>query len=89
MIGFAKFVTGRSAAWLARLVRDQEVDGSNPFAPTIPLIGPIPPLICAVHALSTPWQINALVWFAAPTFVDPQNISCADIMYSGRYRKFG
>src|ERR1700756_5465149 len=26
--------SGRSAAWLARLVRDQEVDGSNPFAPT-------------------------------------------------------
>src|SRR5467141_2172986 len=29
--------SGRSAAWLARLVRDQEVDGSNPFAPTISL----------------------------------------------------
>jgi GNAT superfamily N-acetyltransferase len=29
-------LSGRSAAWLARLVRDQEVDGSNPFAPTIP-----------------------------------------------------
>jgi hypothetical protein len=28
-------LSGRSAAWLARLVRDQEVDGSNPFAPTI------------------------------------------------------
>jgi hypothetical protein len=28
--------SGRSAAWLARLVRDQEVDGSNPFAPTTP-----------------------------------------------------
>src|ERR1700756_4199287 len=27
-------VSGRSAAWLARLVRDQEVEGSNPFAPT-------------------------------------------------------
>src|ERR1700676_4232522 len=27
--------SGRSAAWLARLVRDQEVEGSNPFAPTI------------------------------------------------------
>jgi hypothetical protein len=27
-------LSGRSAAWLARLVRDQEVDGSNPFAPT-------------------------------------------------------
>src|SRR5205085_9196788 len=27
-------MSGRSAAWLARLVRDQEVDGSNPFAPT-------------------------------------------------------
>src|SRR5437762_14169086 len=26
--------SGRSAAWLARLVRDQEVDRSNPFAPT-------------------------------------------------------
>jgi hypothetical protein len=32
-------LSGRSAAWLARLVRDQEVEGSNPFAPTtsIPL----------------------------------------------------
>ena len=28
-------MSGRSAAWLARLVRDQEVEGSNPFAPTI------------------------------------------------------
>ena len=27
-------MSGRSAAWLARLVRDQEVEGSNPFAPT-------------------------------------------------------
>ena len=26
--------SGRSAAWLARLLREQEVDGSNPFAPT-------------------------------------------------------
>ncbi len=32
--------SGRSAAWLARLVRDQEVDGSNPFAPTTPKILP-------------------------------------------------
>jgi hypothetical protein len=30
------FQSGRSAAWLARLVRDQEVGGSNPLAPTIP-----------------------------------------------------
>ena len=28
-------LSGRSAAWLARLVRDQEVGGSNPLAPTI------------------------------------------------------
>ena len=27
--------SGRSAAWLARLVRDQEAGGSNPLAPTI------------------------------------------------------
>ena len=33
LISLAK-LSGRSAAWLARLVRDQEVDGSNPFAPT-------------------------------------------------------
>ena len=26
--------TGRSSAWLERLVRDQEVAGSNPVAPT-------------------------------------------------------
>ena len=31
-----RFLSGRSAAWLARLVRDQEVEGSNPFAPTTP-----------------------------------------------------
>src|SRR5271168_2170854 len=30
----ARTRSGRSAAWLARLVRDQEVEGSNPFAPT-------------------------------------------------------
>ena len=28
-------LSGRSAAWLARLVRDQEAGGSNPLAPTI------------------------------------------------------
>src|SRR5713226_1927420 len=28
--------SGRGSAWLERLVRDQEVDGSNPFAPTNP-----------------------------------------------------
>src|SRR6059036_3789380 len=28
-----KSTTGRSAAWLARLPWEQEVDGSNPFAP--------------------------------------------------------
>ena len=27
-------VSGRSSAWLERLVRDQEVAGSNPVAPT-------------------------------------------------------
>lgn len=27
-------MAGRSAVWLARLVRDQEVGGSNPLAPT-------------------------------------------------------
>jgi hypothetical protein len=30
-------ISGRSAAWLARLVRDQEVGGSNPLAPTTSL----------------------------------------------------
>src|SRR5262249_20998870 len=33
-------MSGRSAAWLARLVRDQEVEGSNPFAPTTSKILP-------------------------------------------------
>jgi hypothetical protein len=33
-------ISGRSAAWLARLVRDQEVGGSNPLAPTILLFFP-------------------------------------------------
>src|SRR5258708_2640100 len=28
-------VTGRGSAWLERLVRDQEVAGSNPVAPTL------------------------------------------------------
>src|SRR6266436_4091016 len=31
--------SGRSAVWLARLVRDQEVAGSNPAVPTIFLNG--------------------------------------------------
>src|ERR1700688_2963355 len=31
-------ISGRSAAWLARLVRDQEAGGSNPLAPTIPIL---------------------------------------------------
>ena len=28
-------ISGRGSAWLERLVRDQEVGGSNPLAPTI------------------------------------------------------
>jgi hypothetical protein len=28
------FTSGRGSAWLERLVRDQEVGGSNPLAPT-------------------------------------------------------
>lgn len=28
-------MSGRSAVWLARFVRDEEVGGSNPLAPTI------------------------------------------------------
>ena len=38
LFAFPRTVSGRSAAWLARLVRDQEVEGSNPFAPTIPIL---------------------------------------------------
>ena len=30
---FGWLATGRSAVWLARLLWEQEVDGSNPFAP--------------------------------------------------------
>jgi hypothetical protein len=30
-----KFVSGRGSAWLERLVRDQEVGGSNPLAPIL------------------------------------------------------
>jgi hypothetical protein len=40
MLGFHGFASvslqsGRGSAWLERLVRDQEVGGSNPLAPTI------------------------------------------------------
>ncbi len=48
--------SGRSAAWLARLVRDQEAGGSNPLAPTIspvPLV--IPTLIGHRGFLGTAW----------------------------------
>jgi hypothetical protein len=34
------FPSGRGSAWLERLVRDQEVGGSNPLAPTILFNGP-------------------------------------------------
>src|SRR5256885_15357381 len=43
--------SGRSAAWLARLVRDQEVDGSNPFAPTI--ISPLNSMLYAAFSTVT------------------------------------
>ena|ERR1700674_1661687 len=33
-IALGCLLSGRSAAWLARLVRDQEAGGSNPLAPT-------------------------------------------------------
>jgi hypothetical protein len=34
LFGSRSQFSGRSAAWLARLVRDQEAGGSNPLAPT-------------------------------------------------------
>ena len=33
--GYTRRCSGRGSAWLERLVRDQEVGGSNPLAPTI------------------------------------------------------
>ncbi len=33
-------ISGRSSAWLERMVWDHEVEGSNPFAPTILKNGP-------------------------------------------------
>ena len=47
-------MSGRSAAWLARLVRDQEVEGSNPFAPT-------------TFLLKHPYLVQSL-WLAALIF---------------------
>ena len=35
MVAFGRPQSGRGSAWLERLVRDQEVGGSNPLAPTI------------------------------------------------------
>src|SRR5712692_9737004 len=51
--------SGRSAAWLARLVRDQEVDGSNPFAPTTSKI--LPSLVlryfCRINCCRVLWTL--------------------------------
>ena len=33
-VGGLAIISGRGSAWLERLVRDQEVGGSNPLAPT-------------------------------------------------------
>ena len=45
--------SGRGSAWLERLVRDQEVGGSNPLAPTILLIG-----LQLFPRVSRPWAPN-------------------------------
>ena len=45
-------LSGRSAAWLARLVRDQEVEGSNPFAPTTSKWSPSAQLTLSFRGLS-------------------------------------
>ena len=36
MLQLLGFPSGRGSAWLERLVRDQEVGGSNPLAPILP-----------------------------------------------------
>ena len=43
-------LSGRSAAWLARLLREQEAGGSNPLAPTISNL-PVP---CLAHLCFRP-----------------------------------
>jgi hypothetical protein len=51
--------SGRSAAWLARLVRDQEVEGSNPFAPTILRKSSLVMSWARLHASPNPLEVFA------------------------------
>src|SRR6266481_3082502 len=59
--------SGRSAAWLARLVRDQEVDGSNPFAPTI-ISGKISifPVEQSKRTAADSWALEELLAVGSP-----------------------
>ena len=68
--GYHPQVTGSSAAWLARSVRDAEVGGSNPLSPTSTPYGRFPslnPVNCA-HRTGVSDNVEAVRNRAQPPF---------------------
>src|SRR6267154_3278127 len=82
--------SGRSAAWLARLVRDQEVDGSNPFAPTI--ISPLDSILYAALSTATSGRDLGTTGTAEGFFVGnvkpSPTLSATSFLYSTSSRSF-
>ena len=61
--GIEGLFSGRGSARLERLVRDQEVVGSNPTAPTTESVLPIPAwtdsfFLCPTNGFGPPWGIR-------------------------------
>jgi hypothetical protein len=75
--------SGRGSAWLERLVRDQEVGGSNPLAPTIypgstPIAGGSTP-IAGAGPIPNHYHLEPQTWFSA-IFSDPARIAVDDFV---------
>ena len=84
------FKSGRGSAWLERLVRDQEVGGSNPLAPTkflcamppASILDRVPVSEAALRQFCERWKISTLELFGSVLRDDFTPDSDVDVLVS-------